>query len=68
VPVLNIYDIEFGYVAFQCPLPPASQMFLFDNEVCLVGTDGIMYRMVEDSLTTKLDILLEKSIFYVAIG
>jgi hypothetical protein len=66
--VLNVYDVEFRYVAFQCPLPSKSPLFLFDGEVCLVGSDGILYKMTEMALQTKLDGLIEKSLFDVAIG
>lgn len=67
--VLNVYDVEFRYVAFQCPIPSLScKMFVFNEEVCTVSADGIMYRIVESALNTKLNGLVEKSLFDVAIG
>ncbi|KAI6175400.1 putative RING finger protein R06F6.2in [Aphelenchoides bicaudatus] len=66
--MLNIYDVEFRYIAFQCPIPSACQMFLFDGEVCLIGTDGVLNKVAEMSLQKKLNGLIEKSLFDVAIG
>lgn len=66
--VLNVYDVEFRYVAFQCPLPSKCQLFLFDGEMCLIGSDGILYKVSEMALQSKLDGLIEKSLFDVATG
>lgn len=66
--ILNVYDVEFCYIAFQCSIPSGCRMFLFDNEVCLIGADGVMYRVTESSLNTKLNGLIEKLLFHVAIG
>ncbi|KAI6197950.1 Vacuolar protein sorting-associated protein 11-like protein [Aphelenchoides besseyi] len=66
--VLNVYDVEFHYIAFQCPIPSVGQMFLLDGEICLIGADGVMNKVVEKSLNDKLEGLIKKSLFDVAIG
>ncbi|KAI6224384.1 Vacuolar protein sorting-associated protein 11-like protein [Aphelenchoides fujianensis] len=66
--VLNVYDVEFRYIAFQCPMPTMCRMFLLDGEICLIGADGVMHKIVEKSLNDKLDGLIKKSLFDVAIG
>ncbi|KAI6181620.1 Vacuolar protein sorting-associated protein 11-like protein [Aphelenchoides besseyi] len=66
--ILNVYDVEFHYIAFQCPIPSVCKMFLLDGEICLIGADGVMNKIVEKSLNDKLEGLIKKSLFDVAIG
>ena len=39
-------DVEYQYIAFQCPLPAICRMFVLDGDLCLVGaSDGILYKV-----------------------
>lgn len=67
--MLNIYDVEYHYIAYQCPLPTICSIFVLDGELCIIGSsDGILWKLVEKSLNDKLDGLIKKSLFDVAIG
>jgi hypothetical protein len=66
--MLNVYDVEFKFIAYHCPIPSLCKMFVFDGDVCLIDSDGIMHRVAENPLNEKLDGLIKSSLFDVAIG
>jgi hypothetical protein len=64
---LNIYDIELRYIAFFCSMPSPCHLFLLDDDIYLLNADGVLNKLVEESLDTKLDILMRKNLFDLAI-
>uniref|UniRef100_A0A1I8BXT0 RING-type domain-containing protein n=1 Tax=Meloidogyne hapla TaxID=6305 RepID=A0A1I8BXT0_MELHA len=66
--LLNIYDIEQRYIAFFCSMPSPCHLFLLDNDIYLLNAEGVLCKLVEESLSTKLEILLKKNLFDLAIS
>lgn len=67
--VLSIYDVSGQYVAFSCSMPGSVQGFV-DSRGCLVllSQDGSLSAVVERPLAAKLELLLRKDLYDVAIG
>ena len=65
--LLNIYDIEQRHIAFFCSMPSPCHLFLLDNEIYLLNAEGVLCKLVEESLSTKLEILLRKNLFDLTI-
>jgi hypothetical protein len=65
--MLHIYDVEKRYIAFFCSMPSPCRLFLLDDDIYLLNAAGELNRLVEQSLAAKLDILLRKNLFDLAI-
>uniref|UniRef100_A0A914M6T4 Vacuolar protein sorting-associated protein 11 homolog n=1 Tax=Meloidogyne incognita TaxID=6306 RepID=A0A914M6T4_MELIC len=66
--LLNIYDIEQRYIAFFCSMPSPCHLFLLDSDIYLLNSEGVLCKLVEENLNTKLEILLKKNLFDLAIS
>ncbi|CAD5227197.1 unnamed protein product [Bursaphelenchus xylophilus] len=66
--VLNIYDVEFKYLAFHYPIPTDCQIFILDDVIFLLLSDGRLMKIIEKPLIEKLESLKKKNLFDVAIG
>jgi hypothetical protein len=70
--ILTIYDVECKYIAFSCSLPFRDsippQAFILDDEIYVLNSDGNLSKFVEKPLHAKLDILLKKNLFDMAIA
>ncbi|KAH7721919.1 CRE-VPS-11 protein [Aphelenchoides avenae] len=66
--VLTIYDVEFRYIAFSVSMPQLCQIFVLDRELFVLNSDGLLSKLTEKPLKSKLDIVLKKNLYDVAIG
>lgn len=66
--VLTIYDVEFRYIAFSVSMPQLCQVFVLDRELFVLNSDGLLSKLTEKPLKSKLDIVLKKNLYDVAIG
>ncbi|KAL3125779.1 hypothetical protein niasHT_004229 [Heterodera trifolii] len=68
VNVLSVLDIESRYVSFFCPMPSPCHIFTLGGEICLLNSEGMFSKLVEESVENKLDILLKNNLFDLAIN
>ncbi|VDN00992.1 unnamed protein product [Thelazia callipaeda] len=66
--VVSIYDTEGQCVAFSCALPSVSRIFLLDFVLMVLSQDGTISAFMEKSISSKLDILLKKNLYDLAVG
>nr|AZA15237.1 vacuolar protein sorting-associated protein 11 homolog [Anisakis pegreffii] len=66
--VLSVYDVEGQCVAFSCALPSVSRIFLLDSSLMILSADGTLSHLIEKHIKTKLDLLLKKNLFDLAVG
>lgn len=65
---LTVHDIEFRFVALSLSLNYNIRLFTLLNEIFILDGDGGLWRLVEQPLNAKLEFLLKKNLFDVAIG
>uniref|UniRef100_A0A914GXB7 RING-type domain-containing protein n=1 Tax=Globodera rostochiensis TaxID=31243 RepID=A0A914GXB7_GLORO len=65
---LYLFDIELRYIAFFCSMPSPSRIFTLGGEIYLLNSEGILSKLVEESMENKLEILLKKNLFDLAIS
>ncbi|KAL3072162.1 hypothetical protein niasHT_034756 [Heterodera trifolii] len=68
VNVLSVLDIESRYISFFCPMPSPCHIFTLGDEICLLNSEGMFSKLVEESVENKLDILLKNNLFDLAIN
>ena len=70
--IFTIYDVECRYIAFSCSMPFRDslppQTFILDDEIYVLNSDGSLSKFVEKPLHSKLEILLKKNLFELAIA
>ncbi|CAP23608.1 Protein CBG03015 [Caenorhabditis briggsae] len=65
--MLSVYDIKGQYVGFSCSLPNLCRMFTVGKTFLVLSHDGLLSELVEKNIATKLDILVKKNMFDVAV-
>lgn len=65
--MLSVYDIKGQYVGFSCSLPNLCRLFIAGSTMLVLSHDGLLSELIEKNLATKLDILVKKSMFDVAV-
>uniref|UniRef100_A0A1I7THV2 Vacuolar protein sorting-associated protein 11 homolog n=1 Tax=Caenorhabditis tropicalis TaxID=1561998 RepID=A0A1I7THV2_9PELO len=65
--MLSVYDIKGQYVGFSCSLPNLCRLFIAGNTMLILSHDGLLSELIEKNLATKLDILVKKNMFDVAV-
>ncbi|KAL3121769.1 hypothetical protein niasHT_001997 [Heterodera trifolii] len=66
--VLYLFDIESRYISFFCSMPSPCHIFTLGGEIYLRNSEGMLSKLVEESVENKLDILLKKNLFDLAIS
>lgn len=64
---LTIYDIEFRFVTFLLPLNINIHLFVLSNKIFFIDENGELWQLVEQSFNAKLEFLLKKNLFDLAI-
>ncbi|EGT45012.1 CBN-VPS-11 protein [Caenorhabditis brenneri] len=65
--MLTVYDVKGQYVGFSCSLPNLCRLFVAGSTMLVLGHDGLLSELIEKNLATKLDILVKKNMFDVAV-
>ncbi|KAF1765507.1 hypothetical protein GCK72_005459 [Caenorhabditis remanei] len=65
--MLSVYDIKGQYVGFSCSLPNLCRLFTTGNTMLILSHDGLLSELIEKNIATKLDILVKKNMFDVAV-
>uniref|UniRef100_A0A914YIW2 Vacuolar protein sorting-associated protein 11 homolog n=1 Tax=Panagrolaimus superbus TaxID=310955 RepID=A0A914YIW2_9BILA len=65
--MLTVYDVECRYIACTFPLN-SSQLFTLNNDIYSLQEDGSMSRFTEKGTGAKLDIVIQKHLYDVAIA
>ncbi|PAV91149.1 hypothetical protein WR25_10964 [Diploscapter pachys] len=67
--MLTVYNIPGQYISFSCALPSLCRLFTIGNIIMVLSpSDGTLNELREKSITAKLDFLIKKNLFDVAIG
>ena len=64
---MTIYDVEHSYVAFTCSIPTPCKAFTLAGVVHSLTSAGVLSTVVERPLTKKLEVLLKKGLYDLAI-
>ncbi|KAI1726559.1 zinc finger, c3HC4 type (RING finger) domain-containing protein [Ditylenchus destructor] len=65
---LLVCDVDLGYIAFQCPLRLSCQLFMIDEDIFTLDSEGNVSKLLEKPLNAKIEYLVSKNFFHVAIG
>lgn len=65
--MLTVYDAECRYIACTYPVG-VSQLFTLSGYIYALLEDGSMLRFVEKGISAKLDIVMQKHLYEVAIA
>lgn len=65
--VLNLYDVDCRYIASTVPIGDA-QLFTMGREIFAIQPDGSLWKITEKTTSVKLDIVLQKHLYDVAIS
>ncbi|CAI5443623.1 unnamed protein product [Caenorhabditis angaria] len=66
--MMTVYDVKGQYIGFSCSLPNLCRLFVIGAQMLILGKDGTLSELAEKNLMTKLDILIKKNLYDVAIG